>query len=85
MAVTSYELVTVESDFITVDQIVWRRYRLPTFGMVEILLDANPHLAKLHISSPFLPVGTQLRIPIDPGILKGSPQSRKTIQVWGKG
>jgi phage tail protein X len=77
-----YELVTVGSDFRTVDNIVWRRYRTVAIGVFERTLDDNPHLAKLHKFSPFLPVGTQLRIPIYPNILAGAVQAKQMIRWW---
>jgi phage tail protein X len=82
MATTSFDLITVSGDYVTVDDIVWRRYRNRAPGMVEAMLDVNPHLAKLHRVSPFLPVGTQLRIPIDPDILRGAPRPSETIQLY---
>lgn len=85
MAVVSYELVTVQSDYITADLIIWQRYRTRASGMVEKMLDANPHLARIHKNGPFIPVGTQVRVPIDPNILAGSPQPKTTIQIWGTG
>lgn len=81
--ITSYDLVTVGSDRITVDLIVWRRYRNRAPGIVERLLDDNPHLAKTHRYSPFLPIGTQVRIPIDYDILRNAPQMRSTVLLWG--
>ena len=83
MAVTSYDLVTVGSDYITADTILWRRYRNRAPLMLERLFDDNPHLAKVHRFSPFLPVGMQVRIPIDYDILSGSPQPKQTIVLWG--
>ena len=84
MTVTSYDLVTVGSDYITADLILWRRYRNRAPGLIERLLDDNPHLAKCHNTSPFLPVGTQVRIPIDFEILSGTPQRKNTVVLWGK-
>jgi phage tail protein X len=81
--VTSYDLVTVQADRITVDLIVWRRYRNRAPGVIERLLDDNPHLAKAHRYSPFLPIGTQVRIPIDFGILSGAPKIKSTVVLWG--
>lgn len=81
--VTSYDLVTVGADRITADLIIWRRYRSRAPGMIERLLDDNPHLAKAHRYSPFLPIGTQVRIPIDYEILRGSPQVKSTVVLWG--
>ena len=83
MAVTAYDYVTVQGDWITADLLVWRRYRIFAHGIVEMLLDVNPHLAKLHKVSPFLPVGTQVRIPIDYDILRGAPSSKTMIQ-WSE-
>jgi phage tail protein X len=85
MATTeSYELVTVQGDFVTCDALVWRRYKIPAYGVLERLLDANPHLALLHKQSCFLPVGTQVRIPIDQEILKGRPPPQKVINIYAK-
>jgi len=84
ISISSYDLVTVGSDRITVDQIIWRRYRNRARGMVEIFLDHNPHLAKLHRYSPFLPIGTQVRVPIDYEVLRGSPQTKEGIVLWGR-
>lgn len=84
MTVTSYDLITVGSDFTTVDLIVWKRYKMRAPLIFERTLDDNPHLARLHKTSPFLPVGTQLRIPIDPEILRGAPQPRTTITIIGR-
>lgn len=83
MPVTSYDLVTVGSDYITADLILWRRYRNRAPHMLERLLDDNPHLAKCHNTSPFLPVGTQVRIPIDYEILSGSPGQKNSVVLWG--
>jgi phage tail protein X len=83
MSVSSYDLVTVGSDYVTVDLILWRRYRNRSPGMVERLLDDNPHLAKCHCFSPFLPVGTQVRVPIDYDIMSGVPQVKETVVLWG--
>jgi phage tail protein X len=77
-------LITVEGDFVTVDLLVWRRYKTPALGVVERMLEDNPHLAKLHKLSPFLPVGTQVRIPIDLEILKGRPKPQKVITLYGR-
>ena len=83
MPVTSYDLVTVGSDYITADIILWRRYRNRARKMIERLLDDNPHLAKCHRYSPFLPVGTQVRIPIDYEALSGAPAAKNTVVLWG--
>jgi phage tail protein X len=82
MAIQGSDLITVQGAFITVDLLVWRRYRVRARGIVEITLDINPHLAALHRLSPFLPPGTQVRIPIDPDILRGAPHPTKTVQLW---
>ena len=83
MTVSSYDVVTVGSDYITADLILWRRYRNRAPGMIERLFDDNPHLAKCHRYSPFLPVGTQVRIPIDYDVLSGGPQRKSTVVLWG--
>jgi phage tail protein X len=83
MAITGYEFFTVEGDYITADLIVWRRYRARTPGLVERMLDDNPRLAKLHRESPFLPLGTQVRIPIDPDLLAMRPRPTEYVILYG--
>jgi len=83
MTVTSYDLVTVGSDYIPADLILWRAYRAVAPGMVERMLDDNPHLAKHHRYSPFIPVGTQVRIPLDYEIMSGMPQKKSSVVLWG--
>jgi phage tail protein X len=82
--IDSYDLVTVQGEFVTCDLLVWRRYKMATRGIVEALLDANPHLALLHKQSCFLPIGTQVRIPIDPDVLRGMPQATITKYVTAR-
>lgn len=82
MTIRSYELVTVQGDFITVDLLIWRRYRRPFPGILEATLDANPHLAVIHQSTPFLPINTQVRIPIDPEVLSGRMARAGRIELF---
>jgi phage tail protein X len=81
--VDGFEFLTVQGEGITADLIIWRRYRTRTRGAVEALLDLNPQLARLHRESPFIPVGTQIRIPIDFDMLKGRPKPLEQDVVWG--
>jgi phage tail protein X len=83
MSISSFDLVTVGSDYITADLILWRTYRSRAPKMIEQLLDLNPHLAKCHRYSPFLPVGTQVRIPIDYEVMSGAPHKKNTVVLWG--
>lgn len=82
--ITGYDLITIQGEGITADLLVWRRYRIPAPGILEAMLDRNPQLARIHRTSPFIPVGTQIRIPIDRDILKGQPQPKSTIVLWNK-
>lgn len=84
MAVEGFELIQVAGEFITCDLLVWRRYRRRSPGVLELLLDQNPHLAPLHKLSPFLPVGTEVRIPIDPELLAGRPPTVDFIKIYGR-
>ena len=63
----------------------WRRYRSSAPGILEQLLDDNPHLARLHRVSPFLPFGTELaHFPIDSEILAGRTRSTEFITLYGR-
>ena len=81
MSITGFELVQVASDYVTADLIVWKRYRQKALGIVEKMLDANPQLALVHRYTPFIPPGTYVRIPIDPGLLQGRPQ-QAIVNLW---
>jgi len=70
------------SESLTCDMIVWKRYRQRSPGIVEKMLDANPQLSWGHRTSPFIPVGTLLRMPIDPSLLIGKPPSLPTDSLW---
>lgn len=59
---TTFERVEVAGDEITLDLIVWRRFKRRKDGIVDRILAANPELA---IAGPYLPVGTVVYIPID--------------------
>mgnify|MGYP000919564788 CR=1 FL=1 len=82
MAVKSYDLVTVEQEEVTADLLVWRYYRTRAPGILEHMLDVNPHLAKVHRFSPFIPVGVMVRMPVDPSILAGAPQKANKVVLW---
>lgn len=82
--VEGFELITVAGDFITADTLVWRRYRQKSLGILEQLLDANPHLSIIHRETPFLPVGTIVRMPIDSDTLTGKPQPIEFIRIYGR-
>jgi len=85
MAITSYELYVVTTDYVTADLICWRRYGRPAPGIVEAMLDANPQLAYIHRSTPFIPPGVYVRVPIDPALLAGRGQVQQITNLWGNG
>ena len=82
MNIDAYEILTVQGEFITADLIIWRRYRCRTYGAVEALLDVNPHLAEIHRTTPFIPPGTQVRIPINYDQLQGRPKPIERDALW---
>ena len=82
MAITSFELVQVMTDYVTADLIIWKRYRQRAPAMLEIMIDANPQLSWVHRRSPFIPVGVFLRVPIDPSLILGKPISKPQDYLW---
>lgn len=82
IGIDSFELVTVENDFITCDKLVWNFYRNRAPGVLEALLAHNPHLAKIHKWTPFIPAGIIVRMPINQALLSGSPQKQEKIIWW---
>ncbi|MFX7021229.1 tail protein X, partial [Acinetobacter baumannii] len=51
------EIYAIQND--TVDAICWREYGRST-GVVERVLEANPHLSEF---GPFIPMGTKVHLP----------------------
>jgi phage tail protein X len=78
MAVITYENVRVRSDGISLDLIVWQRFRRPMPGLVEsiLALPVNQHLE----SAPFvLPLGTEVTIPIES---RPAAQTVSVVSLW---
>jgi phage tail protein X len=55
------ETYRVATEGLSVDLLIWRRYRRQMPGLVERTLVLNPGLAA---KGPVLPVGTVVRIPV---------------------
>lgn len=55
------ETIMIETDQLTVDHLVWRRFRRKVPGLVEQVLALNPGLAQL---GPYLPRGARVVVPI---------------------
>jgi phage tail protein X len=69
------ETQRIEGDFVTLSSLIWRRFRREMPGMFERVLAANPGLAELGV---YLPVGTEVIIPLDPVESAAAP----TIRLW---
>lgn len=72
------ESVTVKSDVLSVDLILFRRFRRYRPGLAERVYALNPGLAAL---GPILPVGTVFQIPLDAP--NATPPERKAVRLWG--
>lgn len=70
------ERYEIEGEFVSVDLIVWRRYKRKTPGLVEATLDLNPGVADL---GPFIPRGTEVTIPVDK---PATPERATLIRLW---
>lgn len=70
------ERITVEGDGITVSLLVWRRFRRPMSGLVEMIFERNPGLAGL---GPILPIGTVFELPVP---TPRAPQLLDPIRLW---
>ncbi|MDP1642708.1 MAG: tail protein X [Phenylobacterium sp.] len=55
------ESITIETDQLTVDHLVWRRYRRKIPGLVEEVLALNPGLAG---QGPYLRRGATVLLPV---------------------
>ncbi len=71
------ETITVAGDGLTVELLVWRRYRRPIPRLVEQVLELNPGLAQL---GPHLPPGTRVVLPVLQEAAQ--PAEREIVQLW---
>lgn len=73
----TFETITVAGEFITIDLLVWRRFKRRTDGLVDRILMANPELAE---AGPYLPIGAVVNIPVDaptPGVARV-----EAVRLW---
>ncbi|USQ97234.1 tail protein X [Caulobacter sp. RL271] len=67
------EVVRVDIEGLTLSRFLWRRYRKPTPGLAEAVLDANPGLADV---GPVLPLGRLITIPTV------ATKTVEVVQLW---
>jgi hypothetical protein len=79
----TFENLIVAGERIEPGKLIWRRYRRPAPGMAELFMDINPHLREHFMTSPYLPVGVAVILPIDSDLLQGRPKSIETTNIWG--
>lgn len=72
----TFETYVVESDGVMLDNLLWRRFRRPTPGLVERVLDINPGLAAM---GAWLLAGTSIRVPIDQ---PSAPAVVAVVKLW---
>lgn len=77
MKITGMQEVTVASDGISVDLVIWQKYHRRMEGLVEMTLEINPGLAEL---GPILPVGTTFKLPIVK--LPTVPVRTDVVHLW---
>ena len=58
---SSFEVLTVPQEQMTLDLLLWRRFKQETPGLVEKVYELNPGIASLGM---FLPVGTKVTVEI---------------------
>ena len=80
--ITGWELHRITSENVTADTVIWSRYKRRAPGILEAFLDGNPQLSVVHRSTPFIPPGTYVRIPIDQDLIQGRPPQSPLSNVW---
>jgi phage tail protein X len=83
MAIT-YEHVRIRGENIAPDLLIWRRYKRPAPGVLELFLAANPQVEQALSAGPYLPVGVVVAIPIDSEIFEGRPAQENSIRLYGE-
>jgi phage tail protein X len=78
MAFIAIEEHAVSGDGVTLDHILWRRFKARTPGLLEALL-ALPENWRLEFCDAVLPLGTKVFVPIP------APRSktvREVVELW---
>lgn len=78
MNIVTYETHRVEAEGLTLSQLIWRRFRLPMPGLLELTLTSNPGLAG---RGSILPVGTVIKFPI-PGYADRAAADGEPVRLW---
>jgi phage tail protein X len=74
---TPFEIVEVRGMGITVDLLVWRRYRRRTTGVVELMMEMNPEIARAHR------FGLVVKLPIVQELLDGGATTKRAVTLYG--
>jgi phage tail protein X len=80
----TFEAVIVADDRLLPDALIWRRYKYPAPGALEMFYDINPHIRHDLARSPYLPVGVSVLLPIIASVVQRRPSSGKTIRPFGE-
>jgi phage tail protein X len=75
---TAADTVIVSAEGLTLDLLVWRRFRRRTPGLVEQAFDLNPGLAA---RGELLPLGAAVRLPAAPSPTAATPTT-DVIRLW---
>ena len=78
MPETARETFTVKSDGMSVDLILWQRFRRPMSGLLERIM-ALPENQHLEHCGFVLPLGTGVTIPIEP---QPREQELPVLSLW---
>lgn len=71
------ETIVIKGDELTIDLILYRRFKRPMPGLFERVLDMNRDIAE---TGPFLPLGAKLVIPIDAPAT--TPAVSPAVRLW---
>jgi phage tail protein X len=74
---TSYEVITVTGEGLTLSRLVWNRFHQPVPGLVEKIMDLNTNIADF---GEYMPVGFEITVPIEPSLSDVAPVER--IALW---
>lgn len=74
---TTTETIVVQGDELTVDLLLYRRFKRPMPGLFERVLELNPDLAEV---GPFLPIGASVVIPIDAP--NAAANATPAVRLW---
>ena len=77
VAISSFEVVRINTEGVTLSKLVWGMYHEPKPGLVEQIMHFNPRIAAF---GEYLPPGLEVLVPVENSA--GEETTLETVSLW---